>query len=236
VAKILDDLCDILLVGDSLGMTIYGLQDTVDVSLEMMINHGKAVMRANRKALVVVDIPAGSFEKSPKQALETAEEIIAKTGCDALKIETSYESLAAIEILTKNNIAVMSHVGLLPQQVRKIGGYKYQGKSEEQAQDILEIAKLSEKAGAFACVIEAVPASLADKITAALKIPTIGIGASANCDGQVLVIDDLLGLNQEFKPKFVRNYANLASDVNRAVTEFVADVKSKKFPAKENLV
>jgi len=136
VAKILDDLCDIILVGDSLAMAIYGLSDTVDVSLDMMINHGKAVMRANKKAFVVVDIPAGSFENSPEQALKNAQEIIAKTGCDAVKIETSRQSIAAIEIIAKNNIAVMSHVGLLPQQVRKIGGYKYQGKSEEAGQDI----------------------------------------------------------------------------------------------------
>jgi len=236
IAKILDGSCDIILVGDSLGMCIYGHKDTVDVSVEMMINHGRAVVKATQQSLIVVDVPCGSFEKSALQAYETAQKIIDETGCDAVKIETSREAIAAIKMMVDNDIAVMAHVGLLPQQVREIGGYKYQGRDEKSAQEIIEIAKLAEAAGAFACVIEAVPAKLADQITQALKIPTIGIGASLDCDGQVLVIDDVLGLNQEFKPKFVKNYADLASDVGQAVQGFVDDVKSGKFPAKENLV
>lgn len=236
IAKILDNFCDIILVGDSLGMCIYGHDDTVDVSVEMMINHGKAVTKAAKKSLVVVDVPAGSFEKSALQALETAKEIVTKTNCDAVKIETSQDSIAAIKMIAENGINVMAHVGLLPQQVRQLGGYKYQGRDEKSAQEIINIAKQAEAAGAFACVIEAVPATLADKITQAIKIPTIGIGASANCDGQVLVIDDLLGLNQEFKPRFVKNYASFASATAHAVQDFTADVKGKKFPAKENLV
>ncbi len=236
IAKILDSSCDIILVGDSLGMCIYGHKDTVDVSVEMMINHGRAVVKATQQSLIVVDVPCGSFEKSALQAYQTAQKIIDETGCDAVKIETSREAIAAIKMMVDNDIAVMAHVGLLPQQVREIGGYKYQGRDEKSAQEIIEIAKLAEAAGAFACVIEAVPAKLADQITQALKIPTIGIGASLDCDGQVLVIDDVLGLNQEFKPKFVKNYADLASDVGQAVQGFVDDVKSGKFPAKENLV
>lgn len=236
IAKIVDNFCDIILVGDSLGMCIYGHKDTVDVSVEMMINHGRAVVRAAQQSLIVVDIPCGSFEKSALQAYETAQKIIDETGCDAVKIETSREAIAAIKMMVDNDIAVMAHVGLLPQQVRELGGYKYQGRDEKSAQEIIEIAKLAEAAGAFACVIEAVPANLADQITQALKIPTIGIGASLDCDGQVLVIDDVLGLNQEFKPKFVKNYANFASDVGQAVQGFVDEVKSRKFPAKENLV
>ena len=236
VAKILDNFCDIILVGDSLGMCIYGFADTVDVTVEMMINHGRAVVKAAKKSLIVVDIPCGSFEKSAQQAYETAQKIVDETGCDAVKIETSRSSIAAIKMMVENDIAVMAHVGLLPQQVRELGGYKYQGRDEKQAQEIIEIAQLAEAAGAFACVIEAVPAKLADRITQALKIPTIGIGASANCDGQVLVIDDVLGLNQEFKPRFVKNYASIADDISQAVQGFVSDVKSKKFPAKENLV
>lgn len=234
IAKILDNFCDVILVGDSLGMSIYGHKDTIDVTLNMMIAHGKAVTQAATKSLVVVDIPAG-YESSPIKMLKAAQEIFDKTNCDAVKIETSQHSLEALKLIAENDIPVMAHVGLLPQQVRQIGGYKYQGREKDRAQEILDIALLSEKYGAFACVIEAVPATLADKITEALTIPTIGIGASANCDGQILVIDDILGLNQEFKPRFVKNYTNLTEIINNAVANFSADVKSKNFPAKENM-
>jgi 3-methyl-2-oxobutanoate hydroxymethyltransferase len=236
MAKILDNFCDIILVGDSLGMAIYGFQDTVDVTLEMMINHGKAVMRAAKKSFVVVDLPFGTYEKSKEQALDSAQKVIAATGCHAIKIETSRDLVATVKFLTENKINVMAHVGLLPQSVRKIGGYKYQGREEKAATEILETSKLLEAAGAFSLVIEAVPEKLAAIISQALKIPTIGIGASPECDGQVLVIDDLIGLNQEFKPRFVKNYADIASEISRAVASFSADVKSQKFPAKENLV
>ena len=236
MAKILDEFCDIILVGDSLGMVIYGFSDTVDVTLEMMINHGKAVMKAAKKSFVVVDLPFGTYEKSQEQALQSAQKVIAETGCHAIKIETSRELVSTVKFLVENKINVMAHVGLLPQSVRKIGGYKYQGRSEEAATEILETSKLLEKAGAFSLVIEAVPEKLAAEISAAIKIPTIGIGASGECDGQVLVIDDLLGLNQEFKPRFVKYYADLAGEIKRAVGDFSDDVKSQKFPAKENLV
>jgi len=236
MAKILDDYCDVILVGDSLGMTIYGLKDTVDVTLDMMINHGKSVMRAVKKTFVAVDLPYGTYEDSKEQALASAKRVIDETGCDSIKIETTRDMVDTVKYLVENNINVMAHVGLLPQSVRKIGGYKYQGRDQKAALEILETSKLLEEAGVFAMVIEAVPAVLADQISAALRIPTIGIGASQNCDGQVLVIDDLLGLNQEFKPKFVKNYANLAGDIKAAVEQFSADVKSQKFPAKENLV
>jgi len=236
IAKILDKYCDVILVGDSLGMTIYGLPDTVDVTLEMMINHGQAVMRASAKALVVIDLPHGTYEESLVQALQSAKKVITETGCDAIKIETSRDMAATVKFLVENKINVMGHVGLLPQSVRKIGGYKYQGRDEISAKEILETAKAVTEAGAFAIVIEAVPSKLADEISAAIKIPTIGIGASAACDGQVLVIDDLLGLNQEFKPKFVKHYTSLAENIEAAVQNFAQDVRHKKFPAKENLV
>ncbi len=236
MAKILDEFCDIILVGDSLGMTIYGMSDTVDVTLEMMINHGRAVMKARKKSLVVVDLPFGTYEKSQDLALESAKRVIAETGCDAIKIETSREMVETVKFLTENKINVMGHVGLLPQHVRKIGGYRYQGRDEKSATEILETAKMVAEAGAFSLVIEAVPAKLADEISAAISIPTIGIGASAQCDGQVLVIDDLLGMNQEFKPKFVSHYANLAAEISTAVKKFSTDVKSQKFPGKENLL
>jgi len=236
MAKIIDEYCDIILVGDSLGMTIYGFKDTLDVTLDMMINHGKAVMKAVKKSFVVVDLPFGTYENSKEQALESAKKVIAETGCDAIKIETSRELVSTVKFLVQNNINVMAHVGLMPQHVREIGGYRYQGRDEKSAREILETSRLIEEAGAFCLVIEAVPEKLASEISAVLKIPTIGIGASAECDGQVLVIDDLLGINQEFKPRFVKHYANIALQIANAAQQFSQDVKNKQFPASENLL
>ncbi len=236
IAKILDDYCDIILVGDSLGMTIYGLPDTVEVTLDMMINHGKSVMRAVKKSFVVVDLPYGTYEESKEQALKSAQKVISETGCDAIKIETTEDMSDTVKYLVDHKINVMAHIGLLPQSVREIGGYKYQGRNEDSAKMILRTAKLMEEAGAFSMVIEAVPAKLADEISATVNIPTIGIGASQNCDGQVLVIDDLLGLNQQFKPKFVTHYANLAGEIKLAVDRFCSDVKEKKFPSEKNMI
>jgi len=236
MARIIDEAgIDVILVGDSLGMTIYGYLDTVEVTLEMMINHGKAVMKARKKSFVVVDLPCGTYEKSKEQALQSAKKVIDETGCDAIKIEVTRDLIETVKFLCENKINVMGHVGLLPQHVREIGGYKYQGRDEKAAAEILKISQEIEKAGAFALVIEAVPAVLATKITNSISIPTIGIGASAECDGQVLVIDDLLGLNQEFKPRFVKYYADLAGEISAAVRKFSADVRAKKFPAAENL-
>lgn len=236
VAKITDEICDIILVGDSLGMAIYGHNDTLDVSLEMMINHGKAVMKANKKAFVVVDLPFNSFETSKEQALESAKKVIFETNCDAIKIETTPELVETAKYLVDNGINVMGHIGLLPQKVRELGGYKYQGKNEKSALEIIKTAKELEKAGVFSIVIEAVPAKLAEEITKEILIPTIGIGASRNCDGQILVIDDLLGLNQEFTPKFVKKYINLAEEISIAVKNYKDDVLAKKFPSNENEV
>ena len=236
IAKILDKHCDIILVGDSLGMVVYGMQNTLGVTIDMMINHGRAVVLGAKNALIVVDIPFGSFEQSPNQALETAKKIIDETGCDAVKIETSKETISTIEFLVKNKISVMGHIGLLPQKFKKISDYKYQGRDQDSAQQILEIAKDLEKAGAFSIVIEGVPANLADQITGAINIPTIGIGASINCHGQVLVIDDVLGLNQEFKPKFVKNYSNLAVEIESAVKIFCDEVRNKQFPTKQQMI
>ena len=236
VAKAIDAYCDIILVGDSLGMAIYGLKDTVDVTLGMMIDHGSAVVRACKHSLVVVDIPAGTFENSPAQALKTAREIYEKTGCDAVKIETSEEQIEAISLIAQNNIPIMAHVGLLPQKVRQLGGYSYQGKDSDSAAQILDLAIKSQQAGAFAVVIEATPASLADKITNSLTIPTIGIGASKNCDGQILVIDDMIGLNQEFTPKFVKKYGSTADYIANCAEKFANDIKSGTFPEEKHLV
>jgi 3-methyl-2-oxobutanoate hydroxymethyltransferase len=232
----LNEVCDVILVGDSLGMTVYGLSDTVDVTLEMMINHGKAVKKAATKTPVILDLPYGTYEKSKEQALANAKKALDETGCDAIKIEVSSDLVETLKFLTTNGIPTIGHVGLLPQQVREIGGYRYFGRNEDEAKEILQTAKEISAAGALALVIEAVPEILAAKITEEISIPTIGIGASAACDGQVLVIDDLLGLNQEFKPKFVKTYANLAQEIARAAQEFRDEVKQKKFPAKEHIV
>lgn len=236
IAKILDEICDIILVGDSLAMTVYNLENTSKISLEAITDHGKAVAKACKKSFCVVDIPAKTFEESPIQALKTAQEIIAKTGCDAVKIETGENQIEAIKLISENKIPIMAHIGLLPQKVEEIGGYKYQGRDEISAQKIIELAINSEKAGAFAIVIEAVPSWLADEITQKVKIPTIGIGASKNCDGQILVTDDLLGLNQEFTPKFVKKYENLAKIIENAAKNYKNDVKNGNFPEKRNLL
>lgn len=231
IAKILDEHCDIILVGDSLGMTIYGHEDTLSVSLEMMINHAQGVTKAAKKSLIVVDLPFGTYEHSKYQALRAAKEVISKTNCDAIKIEITPDLLETTKFLVENNINVMGHIGLLPQHVKEIGGYKYQGKDEASAQEMIKLAKNLDKAGVFSVVIEAVPAKLADQITKEISIPTIGIGASKNCDGQILVIDDLLGLNQEFTPKFVKKYANLAMEISDAVKNYRNDVTNQNFPS-----
>jgi len=234
IAKILDESCDLILVGDSLGMAIYGHKDTLDVTLDMMINHGLAVTKAAKRSVVVVDLPFNTYEQSKEQALKSAREVISKTNCDAIKIETTPELVETAQYLVENGINVMGHIGLLPQHVREIGGYKYQGKSELEANNIITTARKLESVGVFSIVIEAVPAKLADQITKELVIPTIGIGASKNCDGQILVTDDLLGLNQEFTPKFVRKYSDLVREISTAVKGYKNDVLSQKFPSAEN--
>lgn len=236
IARILDDHCEMILVGDSLGMAIYGMPNTIDVTLDMMINHGKAVTKAVKKSFVVVDLPCGTYESSPNLALQSAKKVIDETKCDAIKIEVTADLVSTVKFLVDNKINVVGHVGLLPQRVNEVGGYKYQGRDEDSAKEILQTAKSIEEAGAFALVIEAVPADLATKITDEISIPTIGIGASAECDGQVLVIDDLLGLNREFKPRFVTHYENLAQKISDAVARFSNDVKNKIFPAKDNII
>ena len=236
VAKILDKHCDIILVGDSVAMTIYGAKDTLDATLEMMINHGKAVVKACKSAVVVVDLPFGSYENSKEQALISAKKVLQETGCDAIKLETNLSTIETVAFLHQNNLPIMAHIGLLPQQVRKIGKYRYHGKELKEAQEIYQTALKLEQAGAFSIVIEAVPAILAENITKALSIPTIGIGASINCDGQILVIDDLLGLNTEFTPLFVEKFADLSSQIDIAVKNFSSAVKNGNFPKKHHQI
>lgn len=233
VAEILDIHTDILLVGDSLGMVLYGMESTLPVTLDMMCNHGKAVTKAAKKSCVVVDMPFGSYQKSPAEAFENAARIIAETGCDAVKFEGGLHMAETIEFLVQRGIPVMAHVGLLPQSVNADGGYRYHGKTEKEKQKIIEDALAVEKAGAFAVVIEGVTESLANEITAKLKIPTIGIGASAACDGQVLVVDDMAGMFGDDVPKFVKTYGNMREVLENAASNFADDVRARKFPGKD---
>lgn len=234
IANLIDKYCDLILVGDSLGMTIYGMENTLDVSVEMMINHAKAVVNATKKSLIVVDLPYGSYDKSKEQALETSRKILKETGCDAVKLEVEENIIPIIEFLVQNDIPVVSHIGLTPQNVEEFGGFKIQGRKEDRAQTIINLAKKSQECGAFCVVIEGVVENIAAKITNLLEIPTIGIGASKECDGQILVIDDILGIKQEYSPKFVKNYSDLSKEIENAVKNYSNEVKNKKFPTSDH--
>ena len=230
MAQILDQHCDLLLVGDSLGMVVHGMPNTVGVTLDMMIMHGQAVMRGSERAMVVIDMPFGSYESSPEQAFASATRLLKETGAQAVKIEAGATAAPTVAFLTKRGVPVMSHVGLLPQNVNVDGAFKAKGRTPEERGRIIADAKASDEAGAFAIVIEGVDESLGTEITAAVKAPTIGIGASATCDGQILVVDDLLGLF-DWTPKFVRRYADLKSVISEAVQSYADDVRARRFPA-----
>jgi len=229
VAELLDDHCDLLLVGDSVGMVVHGLPNTVGVTLEMMILHGQAVMRGSKKAMVVIDMPFGSYEGSNELAYANAARVMKETGAQAVKVEAGETVAETIAYLVKRGIPVMSHVGLRPQAVLLDGAFKAKGKAGDERKRILDDARASEAAGAFAIVIEGVAEGLAKEITEAVGVPTIGIGASAGCDGQVLVIDDMLGLF-EWTPKFVRRYADLKGEISRAAAAYAEDVRERRFP------
>lgn len=228
-AEILDEHCDLLLVGDSVGMVVHGLPNTVGVTLEMMILHGQAVMRGSRKAMVVVDLPFGSYEGSAEVAYANAARVMKETGCSAVKVEAGPTVAANIEYLVKRGIPVMGHVGLRPQAVMVDGGFRAKGKSDAERASILDDARAAADAGAFSVVVEGVAEGLAREITAAIAPPTIGIGASAGCDGQILVTDDMLGLF-DWTPKFVRRYADLRGEIGRAVAGYAEDVRQRRFP------
>jgi 3-methyl-2-oxobutanoate hydroxymethyltransferase len=232
-AQILDEYVDILLVGDSLGMVLYGLPSTLSVSLDMMIAHGAAVVRGSRKALVVVDLPFGSYQESPAQAFANSAQILSETGCTAIKLEGGAEMAETVRFLTSRGVPVMGHIGLTPQSVNTLGGYRTQGKTEAEAKILLADAKEIEAAGAFAIVLEGVTPEVAKAITKTIKIPTIGIGASPDCDGQVLVTEDMLGLSKNYIPKFVKPYAQLASNIETAVKKYADEVKNRTFPSAE---
>ncbi|MCU0827145.1 MAG: 3-methyl-2-oxobutanoate hydroxymethyltransferase [Tabrizicola sp.] len=233
VARLVDAHCDIALVGDSVGMVIHGMPSTLGVTLEMMILHGRAVVRGCTKAMPVIDMPFGSYEEGPQQAFRNASRLMAETGAPAVKLEGGQHMAETIAFLTQRGVPVMAHVGLTPQSVNTLGGYKVVGRAEE-ADKVMADAKATEAAGAFSIVLEKVPEGLAGRITAALSIPTIGIGAGVNCDGQVLVVDDMLGLFTDFRPKFVKRYAELGQAAGEAIAAYAAEVRARSFPAAEH--
>ncbi|MEQ8287741.1 3-methyl-2-oxobutanoate hydroxymethyltransferase [Thalassospira sp.] len=234
MAQRLDEHCDLLLVGDSLGMVVYGMESTLAVTVDMMVNHGKAVMRGSKNACVVVDLPFGSYQESKEQAFRTASHIIAETGCAAVKLEGGAEMAETIAFLNARGIPVMAHIGLMPQQVNTMGGFKSQGRGDEAAQKMITDAKAVAKAGAFCVVVEGTVEPVARTITETIDVPTIGIGASVACDGQVLVTEDILGLFSDFTPKFVKRYANLGDAVSKAVGQYADEVRNRQFPADEH--
>ena len=235
IANILDPYCDLILVGDSLGMVLYGLSSTEDVTMDMMIAHGKAVTSKPRQAVIIIDMPCGSYEADPELALKNARRIMDSTGCDGVKIEGGKSMASTITHLVENDIPVIGHIGLMPQSANKTGGYKVKGKKQEDIDILLNDAKAIEEAGAFAVVIEATVESVSALITKSLNIPTIGIGASAACDGQILVTEDMLGLLTGHTPKFVKQYAHLAEEISKAVKNYATDVKSRQFPSEDYL-
>lgn len=233
VAKHLDPHLDLLLVGDSLAMVVYGMDSTVGVTVDMMIAHGKAVVRATEQALVVVDLPFGSYQESPQQAFRTAARVMAETGCQAIKIEGGREMAETVRFLTERGVPVFGHVGLMPQSVNTAGGFRAVGRGDAEAQRIIADAEAIAEAGAFAMVIEGTMEPVAREITERVSVPTIGIGASPVCDGQILVTDDLVGMFTDFKPKFVKRYANLGADLQKAAAAFADDVRNRRFPEPE---
>jgi 3-methyl-2-oxobutanoate hydroxymethyltransferase len=232
MAARLDPYCDLLLVGDSVGTVLYGMDNTVSVTLEMMIQHGKAVVRATKHACVVVDLPFGSYEASPADAFRSAARLIKETGCNAVKLEGGETMEETIAYLHKRGIPVMAHIGLTPQHVHQMG-YSCQGKTAAQQQQLLADAKAVEAAGAFAVVLECVEESAARNVTENVAIPTIGIGGSVACDGQILVTEDMLGLTQGRLPKFVKQYAKLGDTLEASVVRYKEEVQKREFPSAE---
>lgn len=230
MARLLDPHVDLLLVGDSLGMVLYGMDSTLGVTLDMMIAHGRAVRRGVANACVVVDLPFASYQASPAQAFENAARVMAETGADAVKLEGGAEMAETVAFLAARGIPVLGHVGLMPQSVNALGGYRARGRGDE-AEKLSRDARAIADAGAFAVVIEGTVEPVARAITAELAAPTIGIGASPACDGQILVTDDMVGLFDGHVPKFVKQYATVARQIDDAVAAYADDVRARRFPA-----
>ena len=233
-AAIVDRYADFILVGDSLGMVMHGMDSTIGVPLDLMIMHGRAVVRGTKQALIVVDMPFGSYEESPQVAFRNAAKIMKETGCGAVKVEGGARMAETIKFLTERGVPVMAHIGLTPQSSHVMGGFKTQGRDEETWDAHIADAVAVAEAGAFAVVVEGVVEPLAVKITQAVDIPTIGIGASADCDGQILVLEDMLGLNPT-PPKFVKVYGDLANAIEASVKAYAEDVKARTFPEEGNV-
>ena len=228
IASILDNYCDLVLVGDSLGSVLYNYKSTRQVTLDMMIEHSKSVRMGVKKALMVVDMPHNTY-RNPKEALKNAKKIISKTKCDAVKLEGGKKIYNSIQTLVKNKIPVMGHLGVLPQSDKT---FKFKGKKKSEREKILKDAKLLERAGVFSIVLECVETSLAKHVTKQINIPTIGIGASNNCDGQILVFDDLIGLNP-INARFVKKYTNIHKQIKKAVSNYSKEVRKTQFPSKK---
>jgi 3-methyl-2-oxobutanoate hydroxymethyltransferase len=233
-ARLLDPHVDLMLVGDSLGMVMHGMETTLGVTLELMILHCQAVMRGSKRALIVLDMPFGSYEESPEVAFRNASRAMKETGCTAVKLEGGQRMAETIHYLSQRGVPVMAHIGLTPQMVQVMGGFRTQGRDESEWPALEADAKAISDAGAFSVVIEGMAEPLAAKITHAIPIPTIGIGASPECDGQILVMEDMLGLNPH-PPRFVREYARMGPDIEAAVTAYADDVRGRRFPGKENV-
>ena len=232
-ARYIDPYVDMLLVGDSLGMVMYGMETTLGVTLDMMIAHGAAVVRGTERALVVVDMPFGSYEESPEIAFRNACRVIKETGCTAVKLEGGARMAETIYYLHERGIPVMAHIGLTPQSIQVMGGFKTQGRTLEEWPEIEEDAAAVAEAGAFAVVLEGMAEPLAAQITRQIEIPTIGIGASATCDGQILVLEDMLGLSPK-PPKFVKEFATLGAAIAGAAEAYAAEVRSRSFPSERH--
>ena len=235
VARTFDLHCDLLLVGDSVAMVLYGEPSTLQADMEMMIRHGRAVQKSTQNAMVVIDMPFGTYQGSKETAFDNAARIMKETGAAAVKMEGGSEMAETVSYLAQRAVPVMGHVGLQPQSVNTMGGFKTQGRDEESAAKILADAKAIAQAGAFAIVVEGVPETLAADITKAVSCPVIGIGASAQCDGQILVGEDMLGFTGGPYPKFVKTYADLNAAMDRAVTDYARDVRMRTFPAKDQM-
>ena len=228
IASVLDNYCDLILVGDSLGSVLYNYKSTREVTLNTMIEHSKSVRMGIKKSLMIVDMPHNTY-RNPKEALKNAKLIMKKTKCDGVKLEGGKKIINTVKILVKNNIPVMGHIGVLPQSDKT---FKFKGKKQSEKENIMRDAKLLEEAGSFCMVLECVQTSLAKQVTKSVTIPTIGIGASNNCDGQILVFDDLIGLNP-IKFRFVKKYTNIKKEISKAVSKYASEVKTRKFPSKK---
>ena len=228
IASVLDNYCDLILVGDSLGSVLYNYKSTREVTLNTMIEHSKSVRMGIKKSLMIVDMPHNTY-RNPKEALKNAKLIMKKTKCDGVKLEGGQKIINTIKTLVKNNIPVMGHIGVLPQSDKT---FKFKGKKQSEKENIMRDAKLLEEAGSFCMVLECVQTSLAKQVTKSVSVPTIGIGASNNCDGQILVFDDLIGLNP-IKFRFVKKYTNIKTEISKAVSKYASEVKTRKFPSKK---